>query len=231
MGQLQSILIILTSFNTMPSNEPTGIWLEEFAIPYNEFIDKGFKVTVASIQGGQVPIDPRSKPTAEQQTLWAGAIEVLDKTTPIASVQHDLFDAVFLPGGHGTMFDLPGNRHLQTILRDFAEQSKVIAAVCHGPAGFVDVRLKDGTALVEGKTLTSFTNDEESAAGLTEKMPFLLEDRLKALGAKFVAQPNWSDHVQVDGILITGQNPQSSKSIALAVINMLTDNKGKKNES
>jgi putative intracellular protease/amidase len=125
-----------------------------------------------------------------------------------------------------TKFDLPGNVHLQTILRDFAEQKKVIAALCHGPAGLVDVLLKDGTALVAGKTLTSFTNEEEAAAGMTEQMPFLLEDRLKVLGANFVIKPNWSDHVQVDGTLITGQNPQSSKRIALAIINVLFEKKG-----
>ena len=121
------------------------------------------------------------------------------------------------------MFDLPGNTDLQTLLGEYATQGKYIAAVCHGPAGFVDVTLPNGEPLVAGKTLTGFTNEEESAAGLSEKMPFLLESRLKELGAHFIAQPNWSDHIEIDGKLITGQNPQSTKSVAEALIKNLTN--------
>jgi putative intracellular protease/amidase len=224
MNTIQSILIIVTSFSEIAPGEPTGLWLEEFAVPYMEFKSKGFKVSVASIQGGSAPIDPRSKPTPEQKKAWEEAIQALENTTPLASIEVANFAAVFIPGGHGTMFDFPSSQELHKALREFAQQDKVIAAMCHGPASLVGVTLEDGTPLVAGKAVTSFTNDEESAAGFTNKMPFLLESRLRALGANFVEEPNWSDHVQIDGKLITGQNPQSSKSTALSVIDALTNN-------
>lgn len=222
MNTVQSILMIVTSFGEIEPGEPTGLWLEELAVPYMEFRSKGFKISVASIQGGKAPIDPRSKPNPEQEEAWAEAIQALESTVSVESIEPSNFDAVFIPGGHGTMFDFPSSDDLHKALRAFAEQDKVIATMCHGPASLVGVTLADGTPLVAGKTVTSFTNEEESAAGFKEKMPFLLEDRLRALGAKFVEEPNWSNHVQVDGNLITGQNPQSSKGTALAVIDALT---------
>ena len=119
------------------------------------------------------------------------------------------------------MFDLPESAELQKLLSTFAEANKVIAAVCHGPAGFVDAKLADGTPLVAGKTITGFTNEEERAVELDQLMPFLLETRLRELGGQFVVKPNWSDHIEQDGNLITGQNPQSSKSAAQAVVSAL----------
>ena len=224
MNTVQSILMIVTSFGEIEPGEPTGLWLEELAVPYMEFRSKAFKIIVASIQGGKAPIDPRSKPTPEQKEAWAEAIEALENTVPVASIEPTNFDAVFIPGGHGTMFDFPNSEDLHKALQSFAKQDKVIATMCHGPASLVGVTLEDGTPLVAGKTVTSFTNEEESAAGFKEKMPFLLEDRLRALGANFIEEPNWSSHVQIDGKLITGQNPQSSKGTALAVIDALTNN-------
>ena len=223
MNTAQSILMIVTSFSEIASGEPTGLWLEELAVPYMEFKSQGFSVSVASIQGGKAPIDPRSEPAPEQKEAWVEAIEALNSTVPVASIEPMDFDAVFIPGGHGTMFDFPNSDDLQKALRAFAEQDKVIATMCHGPASLVGVTLEDGTPLVAGKTVTSFTNKEEAEAGFQEKMPFLLEDRLRELGAKFVEEPNWSNHVQVDGKLITGQNPQSSKGTALAVIDALAN--------
>jgi len=224
MSTVQSILIIVTSISEIAPGEPTGLWLEELAVPYMEFKGKGFKVSVASIQGGKAPIDPRSNPNPEQKEAWAEAIKALDNTVPVASVEPTNFDAVFIPGGHGTMFDFPNSEDLHKALQAFAKQDKVIATMCHGPASLVGVTLEDGAPLVAGKTVTSFTNEEESGAGFKEKMPFLLEDRLRALGANFIEEPNWSNHVQIDGKLITGQNPQSSQGTALAVINALTNN-------
>ena len=217
----KSILFIVTSCNNITDSEATGLWLEEFTIPFTEFKARGFQVSVASIQGGEAPIDPRSAPSPEQEQDWAEAISALQQTRPVASITHDEFQGVFMPGGHGTMFDFPSNHHLQNLLRAFATNNKVIAAVCHGPSCLVGVTLEDGASLVAGKRVTGFTNDEEAAAGLTDKMPFLLESRLRALGADFVAQANWSDHVEIDANLITGQNPQSSRSAARAMIESL----------
>ncbi|MES9854459.1 MAG: type 1 glutamine amidotransferase domain-containing protein [Candidatus Thiodiazotropha sp. L084R] len=226
MDTLHSLLMIVTSFSEISPGEPTGLWLEEFAVPYIEFTNQGYRVSVASVKGGKAPIDPRSDPTAEQAETWAAALNALEETIPVASIVPTDYDAVFIPGGHGTMFDFPNSHDLQTALRGFAEHDKIIAAMCHGPASMVGVTLSDGTPLVAGKTLTSFTNEEESVAGFTKKMPFLLESRLRDLGANFVEKPNWSDHVQVDGKLITGQNPQSSRSTALAVIDALNADHG-----
>jgi putative intracellular protease/amidase len=222
MNTMHSILVIVTSSSEITPGEPTGLWLEEFAVPYMEFSKRGYRISVASIQGGNPPVDPRSNPAPEQQEAWSKAIKALQNTLALASINPADFDAVFIPGGHGTMFDLPSNEDLHKVLRYFAHQNKIIAAMCHGPASLVGVKLEDGTPLVAGRTITSFTNEEETAAGYAQKMPFLLESRLRELGATFVEKANWSDHVQVDGNLITGQNPQSSKSTALAVIDALS---------
>ena len=139
----------------------------------------------------------------------------------LGDVSHERFDVIFLPGGHGTMFDLPDNQKLQELLRDFYEGDKIVAAVCHGPAGLVGATLSNGQPLVAGKTVTSFTDDEERATALDRFMPFLLETRLRELGANFVTASNWSNHVEIDGKLITGQNSQSTISVAKEVIKQL----------
>lgn len=215
------ILMVVTSHDRIDATHSTGLWFEEFATPYQEFVSQGFEVVVASPRGGAAPIDQRSEPKPEEAAQTAQARSVLRQTLPLSEVSATNFDAIFLPGGHGTMFDLPENTTLQHLLGDFASQDKVVAAVCHGPAGLVGARLTDGTPLVAGKTITAFTNDEERAAELDQLMPFLLESQLRELGGRFVVQPNWSDHIERDGKLITGQNPQSSKSIAKAVIETL----------
>ena len=185
---------------------------------YQAFKDQGVGVVLASIKGGRAPIDPRSKPDPVQAESWATVLSALENTVAIHTQSSALFDGIFLPGGHGTMFDMPDNPDLQKLLREFAETGKVIAAVCHGPAGLVGATLADGKPLVSGRTVTAFTNDEERAAELDQAMPFLLETKLRELGANFISQAMWSDHVEEDGNMITGQNPQSSASIAKAVI-------------
>ena len=219
MSTAKRVLIVVTSHDRIDENHPTGLWFEEFATPYQEFINQGFEVTVASPRGGNIPIDPNSEPKPEEAAKAAQARGVLRNTLPLSEIAgaHG-FDAIFLPGGHGTMFDLPDNTKLQQLLGEFAGENKVVAAVCHGPAGLVNARLADGTPLVAGKTITAFTDDEEREVKLDSAMPFLLESRLRELGGKFVVKPNWADHVERDGKLITGQNPQSSASVAKAVI-------------
>lgn len=218
---MSKILIVVTSHSRIDDEHLTGLWLEEFATPYNEFRANGHEIVVASPQGGAAPIDPRSVATLEQASDWAEASARLQNTLPLNAVSSQDFAAIFLPGGHGTMFDLPENPELAQLLSEFAEQGKIIAAVCHGPAGLVNAKLADGTPLVAGKTITAFTNEEERAAQMDALMPFLLEDRLRELGGQFVVTPNWSDHVEQAGQLITGQNPQSSQSVARAIHNAL----------
>lgn len=212
--------MVVTSHQQITPDHPTGIWLSEFTEPYTLFRKGGYDVTVASLRGGKAPIDPRSLPeTADEDT--AAAMKELENTLPLHEVNTGEFDAIFLPGGHGTMFDLPASDELARVLRSFYESGRVIAAVCHGPAGLLGATLTDGSPLVKGKRVTGFTNEEERAAGLDKLMPFLLEDRLRELGAAFVGAPPWSDHVERDGLLITGQNPQSSVSADGAVIEAL----------
>lgn len=221
MRKPKRILMVVTGHDRIDADHATGLWFEEFAVPYREFKSSGFDVTVASPRGGAAPIDPRSEPKPEAASAWVEASQALRDTAPLVSCDAADFDAIFLPGGHGTMFDLPANEALQRLLSAFAAADKVIAAVCHGPAGLVGAKRSDGSPLVADKTITAFTNEEERAAGLDGRMPFLLETKLRELGARVVARPNWSDHVEQDGRLITGQNPQSSGAAARAVIEAL----------
>lgn len=219
----KSILIIVTSCAETPKGAATGIWLEEFAVPFNLFNDNGFSITVASVKGGKAPVDPRSDPDVEQQKLWSQALETLTKTISIKDINPDEYDAVFFPGGHGTMFDLPNNSTINLLLRSFDENKKVIATVCHGPACFIGTTLKDGSSLLAGRRITGFTNEEEVAAEQSENMPFLLETKLLDQQANYVKQSEWSDHIEIDENIITGQNPQSSKSVAKAIIKKIKE--------
>ena len=215
------ILMIVTSANRMTSGKSTGLWLEEFAVPYLVFKDAGAVVTVASPKGGPAPIDDRSAPNAEQKAKWAGASEVLRTTKPLAEIDPSGFDAVFLPGGHGTMFDLPGNSVLARILEAFDARGAVIAAVCHGPAAFVGPKRKDGKPLVAGRKMTAFTDSEERAVALDEDVPFLLETRMRELGAIFEGGPDFKSHALRDERFVTGQNPASSGAAAQLVLDVL----------
>jgi len=222
MARLKRILMVVTSYSHLDANHPTGVWFEEFAIPYQEFRANGFEVTVASPQGGAAPIDPRSEPGPEQAREATQAREALQHTIRLDSINPNDFDAIFIPGGHGPLFDFPGNIPLQNTLRSYMEQGKMIAAVCHGPAAFDGVLLSDGMPLVAGKTMTAFTNHEESDVKLDKLVPFLVETRLRELGANFVERPDWSDHIERDGNLITAQNHQSSHSAARMLVEALT---------
>ncbi|UKS28500.1 type 1 glutamine amidotransferase domain-containing protein [Paenibacillus sp. HWE-109] len=214
---MKKILVVVTSANQIDSEKSTGLWLSEFAEPFIEFSKQGYEITVASPLGGKTPIDSNSVSADLHQEIL-DAEKFLANTIKVDEVNAEDYDVIFLPGGHGTMFDLPDNGKLQTLLREFYEAGKIVAAVCHGPAGLVNTKLSDGKFLVEGKRITAFTDSEEKAAGLDSYMPFLLESKLRQAGSNFVTAPDWSDHYEVDGNLITGQNPQSTLSVAKAVI-------------
>lgn len=214
----QTILMVVTSAARMDDGHPTGLWLEEFAVPYDAFRKTGYQVVVASPKGGAAPIDPRS---ADDRPEWREAREALKQTWPLATLGAGDFAAVFLPGGHGTMFDFPQNAALAALLTDFAARGKPIAAVCHGPAGLVGAKAPDGRALVAGRRVTGFTNSEERAVKLEGAMPFLLETRLKQLGGEFEGGPDFQPHVVTDGRLVTGQNPASSAGAAQAILRLL----------
>lgn len=216
-----SILMVLTSADTTRDGHPTGLWMEEFSAPYEIFLDEGFEVTVASIQGGQVPVDPRSMTAATRPEKLERAQAALATSVPLDAVDRKGFDAVFFPGGHGTMFDLPESATVQETVEDFVNAGRPAAFVCHGPAALVGAKTPDGRPLVAGRRVTGFTNEEEAAVELTESVPFLLESRLRDLGADFVSAGRFEENVVVDGILVTGQNPASSAKAARALIELL----------
>ncbi|WP_145950178.1 type 1 glutamine amidotransferase domain-containing protein [Paenibacillus sp. Y412MC10] len=216
----KKILIVVTNHSDIQEGRKTGIWLSEFAEAYLEFIKQGYKVTVASPLGGRSPVDPNSVNDETPSEILESA-EHLENTVPIGAVSVNDFDAVFLPGGHGTMYDLPENQLLHQLVRDFYEAGKIVAAVCHGPAGLTGVKLSNGQPLVAGKRVNAFTNGEEAQTGLDTVLPFLLESKLRELGAIYVAAPDWTSHHEVDGNLITGQNPQSTLAVTKTIIEKL----------
>lgn len=221
------ILMVLTSHDTLGSTSvPTGFWLEEFAAPYYAFLDAGAEITVASPKGGRPPLDPASDaPSAHTQftnrlTADPDAQAVLDTTVPLADVQAAEFDAVFFPGGHGPMWDLAEDKRSIALIEAFALTRKPIAVVCHAPAVLRHVRI-DGEPLVRMKRVTGFSNAEEEAVHLTHVVPFLVEDELKRLGAFYESVAPWQAFIVVDGLLVTGQNPASSRAAALELLNLL----------
>lgn len=216
----KKILIVVTSHSEMKDGKTTGVWLSEFAESHKGFLKQGYEITVASPRGGKAPVDPSSIGTDASEEL-TNAQRYLENTASLKDIASDDFDAIFLPGGHGAMYDLPNNEQLQTLLREFHEGNKLVAAVCHGPAGLVGATLTNGLPLVAGKRVNAFTDREEAETSLSPVLPFLLESRLRELGAIFVAAPNWSSHYEADGNLITGQNPQSTLAVTQAVIEKL----------
>lgn len=219
------ILILLTSHSTMGNtDQKTGFWLEELAVPYNVFKAAGAEVTLASPLGGRAPVDPRSEkepsPDVKAFLADAAAVAKLNATVRVSDVKAG-YDAVFVAGGHGTMWDLSTDPNVAALLSKAWADGKVISAVCHGPAALVNVKGANGEPLVKGLKFAAFSDEEEEAAGLAKVMPFLLESRLKGLGGKYSKAAKWQPHVVRDGRLITGQNPASSKQVAEQVLTAL----------
>jgi putative intracellular protease/amidase len=222
------ILIVLTSHDQLGNTgKKTGFWLEELAAPYYVLKDAGAAITLASPKGGQPPLDPKSDLPENQTELTKrfrtdpAAQAELANTKRLADVSADDFDAVFYPGGHGPMWDMPDNVTSIALIEAFVKADKPVGAVCHAPVALVNVHGKDGEYLVKGKRVTGFTNAEEEAVGLTGVVPFLLEDRLKERGGIYSKAANWTPYVQVDGKLVTGQNPASSGPGAEELLKLL----------
>lgn len=222
------ILIVLTSHDRVgDTGKKTGFWLEELAAPYYVLKDAGAAITLASPKGGQPPLDPKSDLPENQTELTkrfrtdTAAQAELANTKKLADVLAADFDAVFYPGGHGPMWDMPNNTTSIALIEAFVKADKPVGAVCHAPVAFVNVRGKDGEDLVKGKRVTGFTNAEEEAVGLSAVVPFLLEDRLKERGSIYSKAANWAPYVQVDGNLVTGQNSASSGPGAEELLKLL----------
>ncbi|MGF9658041.1 type 1 glutamine amidotransferase domain-containing protein [Pantoea agglomerans] len=219
------ILMVLTSHDELgTTGKKTGFWLEELAAPYYAFLDAGAEITLASPKGGQPPLDPKSdepdSQTDETRRFHAdsAAQAVLASTVKLDTVDQAAFDAVFYPGGHGPLWDLANDKHSISLIEQSLQAGKPVALVCHAPGVLRDVKNADGTPLVKGKKVTGFTNSEEEGVGLTEVVPFLVEDVLKQNGGLYSRGDDWQSYTVQDGLLITGQNPGSSAETAKVLL-------------
>ena len=225
-----NILMVLTSHDRLGNTgKKTGFWLEEFAGPYYVFKDAGANVTLASPLGGQPPLDPKSD-AADAQTDATrrfksdpAAQAVLASTHTLQGMNASDFDAVFYPGGHGPLWDLANDAKSIALIEAMLAADKLVAAVCHAPGVLRHVKGADDKPVVNGRAVTGFTNSEERAAGLSEVVPFLVEDMLTAQGGRYSKADDWQVHIVSDGPLITGQNPASSAPAALALLERLRE--------
>jgi len=222
------ILMVLTSHDQLGNTgRKTGFWLEELAAPYYAFQDAGAEIVLASPKGGQPPLDPKSNEPSSQTDLTrrfeadAKAMAQLAATLRLDSVAQEEFDTVFYPGGHGPLWDLAKDQNSIALIEAFLAAGKPVALVCHAPGVLRHVKTTAGRPLVEGKKVTGFTNSEEAAVGLTEVVPFLVEDELKAKGGIYSKVDDWGVYVVTDGLLITGQNPASSGPAAKVLLEKL----------
>ena len=227
------IVIVLTSHSQLGQTQlantegKTGFWIEEFATPYYLFKDAGAEITLASPKGGQPPIDPKSD-APENQTESTiryknddKLLELMANTTQLQDVSAKDFDAVFYPGGHGPLWDLTTDKDSIKLIEDFWDAKKPVATVCHAPSVLLNVKDENGDFLVKGKNVTGFSNTEEKAVQLDKIVPFLLEDELKLKGGIYTKKEDWVSYVVKDGLLITGQNPQSSEAVAKELLSLL----------
>ena len=223
------ILMVLTSHDKLgDTGEKTGFWLEELAAPYYVLKDAGVDITLVSPKGGLPPLDPKSDlpdfQTEDTKRFVDDAIaqQQLANTVSLASIDASAFDAVFYPGGHGPLWDLTNDKHSIELIVSLITANKPVASVCHAPAVLLKVKSADGQPLIHNKNITAFSNSEEDAVGLTNVVPFLLEDEIKQSGAVYHKGEDWASFVQVDGLIITGQNPASSAETAKALLQLLS---------
>ena len=225
-----NILMVLTSHDQLgDTGKKTGFWLEEFAGPYYVLKDAGHALTLASPKGGQPPLDPKSdEPDAQTDATRRfkadpDAQQLLAATHKLGEIDASTFDGVFYPGGHGPLWDLAEDPQSRALIEGTLADGKPVALVCHAPAVLKNVTAPDGSPLVKGRKVTGFTNEEEEAVGLTDVVPFLIEDEFKRLGGNYSKGAAFQPYVQRDGLLITGQNPASSEPAAEALLAALAE--------
>jgi len=217
------ILIVVTSWGEIDGEPQTGIWFSEFAEPLAIFQAEGAAITVASPRGGPAPIDPRGYPAACDIAAVRDGLAMLNATRPLEKMLAADFDGIFMPGGHGPMFDLAVNPALKALISSMWGEGKAVGAVCHGPAALLNVRTSGGTTLLHGRRVTGFTHAEDATDPLFPHLPFALQTFMVAEGSDFVAAPPGSPHVEIDGNLVTGQNPASAEATAKAFLAVLAN--------
>ncbi len=220
----QKVLFVLTSHDTLGSSgKETGYYLPEVTHPYEAFEQAGIEVEFVSPKGGKAPMigvdleDPLNKAFLDDPLKMAK----VENTIAPTEVEPSRYAAIFYAGGHGTMWDFPDDERLSQIAAKIYEQGGVVGAVCHGPAGLINIKLSDGKYLIAGKLVAGFTNEEEAAVGLSDVVPFLLEATLIDRGAKYTKAPNFQTHVEVSNRLVTGQNPASAKGVGEKMVELL----------
>ncbi len=220
MSSKKNILFVVTNADKYNDGSQTGVWLEEFTVPYLIFKDTGYDITVASIKGGDAPLDENSL-SCSNPDEWDEAAKFLKDTKKLSDVNYEEFAAIYFPGGHGVMFDIAQSDEVKKAVEYFYNNHKIISAVCHGPAAFIHALDDNSEPITKGKKITAYTNKEEMITKTVDLIPFLLEDKFKKHGADFVEARPWVEHVEVDGHIITGQNPASSIAVAEQVIKKL----------
>lgn len=216
----EKILFVVTSHDTKGSTgEKTGYYLGEVSHPWKVLTEAGYEIDFVSPKGGNPPVDGFDLTDPDNKAFWEDKVyhEKITHSMKPSEVKAADYKAIFYAGGHGAMWDLPDNGGISKIATQIYEKNGVVAAVCHGPAGLVNLQLTDGSYLISGKKVNGFSNEEEEAVKLTNVVPFLLEDQLKARGGVYEKSGPWKEHVTVDGRLITGQNPQSAKGVGEAI--------------
>ncbi|KAL7428924.1 hypothetical protein ACHAXM_001456 [Skeletonema potamos] len=225
---MTKVVLVATSATSLQGHD-TGLWIEELAAPYYEFKRAGYEVVIASPAGGPIPVDKNSMGegffTDEAKKFMhdGEAIGQLSHSTKLDSIDFSSgVDAIFCCGGHGTCVDFHDNATLKNAIEIMYAADKVVSAVCHGPMALPQCNKPDGTPLVQGKVVAAFKDSEEIAVALQDKVPFMLESKLREQGAKYESADDWNSKCCVDGKLVTGQNPQSSVACAAAVISILS---------
>lgn len=222
----KKILFVVTSHDKKgDTGQPTGYYLGEVSHPWEVLYQAGYEIDFVSPKGGTPPVDGFNLEDPTNKTFWENKeYKVkIDNSLKPSEVQTEDYSAIFFAGGHGTMWDFADNTELAKITAKIYENGGVVGAVCHGPAGLVNVKLSNGKYLVDGKKINAFTNEEETAVKLDKVVPFLLESKLIERGAKFEKSGLWQPHITVDQRVVTGQNPQSAKGVGEAVLKVLNE--------
>ncbi|OCA72757.1 thiamine biosynthesis protein ThiJ [Chryseobacterium contaminans] len=222
----KKILFVVTSHDKKGStDEKTGYYLGEVSHPWEVLHKAGYDIDFVSPKGGTPPVDGFDLKDPINKEFWENKEykNKIDHSLTPSQVNPKEYSTIFYAGGHGAMWDLTDNKELANIASIIYENGGIVAGVCHGPAGLVNIKLNNGKYLVDGKKINAFTNEEESAVKLTDVVPFLLENKLKERGAKFEKSGLWQNHVVSDQRVITGQNPQSAKSVGEAILKELNN--------
>jgi|GEM_PF-77787 len=221
----KKVLMIVSGYGQQQGEEKPGYEFNEFAKAYTVFKNNGISVDIASPNGGKVEADKYDTKKSYNASVLAdkAIMAKLNNTLSTKNIDAKSYDAIFIVGGKGAMFDLPKDNALQSVIADIYQQNGTVAAVCHGPAALVDVKLKDGSYLVANKAINGFTNKEEKLFGKKwlSKFEFMLEDKLTERGANFQSSEIMLSHVAVDERLITGQNPTSTVDVATELVKSL----------